>query len=107
MEDLRRANTLVETEPAEEEDKALTERLLLLQQIREDLKKSGHKNSTDHFTQFLSWIIVFTGFALISSVVWNRFVVDFAAPWVALPHITAVQMMCLKWLINYFSPFHK
>jgi len=106
MEDLRRANALVGASD-ETEDKALNERLFLLQQIREDLKKSSRKDSADHMTQFLSWIIVFTGFALISSVVWNRFVVDFFAAWVALPHITAVQMMCLKWLLNYFSPFHK
>ena len=106
MEDLRRANAPVDTTD-EGEDKALAERLFLLQQIREDLEKSSRKDSADHMTQFLSWIIVFTGFALISSVVWNRFVVDFFAAWVALPHITAVQMMCLKWLLNYFSPFHK
>ena len=88
-------------------DERLDTKLKMLKQIREDLEKKGKKLPSDYFTQFLSWVIVFAGFALISCVVWNRFVVEFAAPWVELPHITALQMMCFKWLINYFSPFHK
>lgn len=70
----------------------------------EEESKNDSLGVLEWLSSSASWVIVFVGFALISSLVWNNILIPFSQPFFELPVITPIQMMAVKWFLTYLFP---